>query len=96
MSFSCATPWTVAHKAPLFLGFPGKNTGVGCHSLLERIFPTGIEPVSPALQADSLPLSHLGSPMEFRATGKQKMIIEAIRMEVIAQRWGLETERAPR
>ena len=35
---------------------PGKNTGVGCHSLLEGIFPTqGIIPKSPMLQADSLP-----------------------------------------
>ena len=33
----------------------GKNTGVDCHSLLQRIFPTqGIKPGSPALQADSL------------------------------------------
>ena len=24
------TPGTVAGQAPLFLGFPGKNTGVGC------------------------------------------------------------------
>ena len=29
-----ATPWTVAHQAPLSKGFPGKNTGVGCHFLL--------------------------------------------------------------
>ena len=30
--------------------FPGKNTGVGCHSLLQGIFPTqGIKPASPAL-----------------------------------------------
>ena len=36
--------------------FPGKNTGVGCHCLLQGIFPTqGIKPQSPALQADSLP-----------------------------------------
>ena len=33
---------------------PGKNTGLGCHTLLQGIFP-GIEPGSPALQADSLP-----------------------------------------
>ena len=35
---------------------PGQNTGVGSLSLLQRIFPTnpGIEPRSPALQADSL------------------------------------------
>ena len=42
-----------------------KNTGVGGLSLLQRIFPTqdpGIEPGSPAPQADSLPgeLSHQG------------------------------------
>ena len=25
------TPWTVAYQAPQSMGFPGKNTGVGCH-----------------------------------------------------------------
>ena len=39
-----ATPWTVAHQAPLpsrFLcpwSFQGKNTGVGCYFLLQGIF----------------------------------------------------------
>ena len=32
------TSWTVAHKAYLFIGFSGKNTGVGCHFLLQGIF----------------------------------------------------------
>ena len=33
---------------------PGKNTGVGCHALLQEIFPTqGSKPRSPSLQADS-------------------------------------------
>ena len=37
--------------------------GVGCHLLLPGDLPDpGIEPGSPALQADSLPLSHQGSP----------------------------------
>ena len=41
--------------------FPGKNTGVGCHSLLQGIFPNpGIKPWSPALQADSLLSEPLG------------------------------------
>ena len=31
----CATPETAAHQAPPSLGFPGKNTGVGCHFLLQ-------------------------------------------------------------
>ena len=36
--------------------FPGKNTGVGCHFLLQGIFLTQElnEPRSPALQTDSL------------------------------------------
>ena len=35
-----ATPWRVALHAPLSMDFPGKNTGVGSHSLLQEIFPT--------------------------------------------------------
>ena len=33
------TTWTVAHHAPLW-DFLGKNTGVGCHFLLQGIFLT--------------------------------------------------------
>ena len=61
--FSCVqlflTPWTVAHQAPLSRDFPGKNTGVGCHTLLQGIFTTqGFNPCLPCLlrrQVDSLP-----------------------------------------
>ena len=35
-----ATLWTVAQQAPLSVGFSSKNTGVGCHALLQGIFPT--------------------------------------------------------
>ena len=42
---------------------PGKNTGVDCHFLLWGDLPNpGVEPESPTLQADSLLLSHQGSP----------------------------------
>ena len=35
------TPWTVAHQAPLSMkDFPGKNTGVCSHSLLQGTFLT--------------------------------------------------------
>ena len=48
--------------------FPGKNTGVGCHFPLQGIFLTQgskVEsPAPPALQADSLPLSHRRSPSD--------------------------------
>ena len=33
VSNSFATLWTIAHQAPW--GFPGKNTGTGCHFLLQ-------------------------------------------------------------
>ena len=62
MSDSFATPWTVDQQVPLSVGFPSKNTGVGCHFLLWGNLPDPeIETMSPALQADSLPLSHLES-----------------------------------
>ena len=59
------TPQSVVCKTPLSMGFSGKNTGVGCHSLLQRIFPTqGSKP--PLLcpvhcRYFFFPLSHLGS-----------------------------------
>ena len=60
------TPWTAAHQALLSMSFPGKNTGVDCHFLLQGIFSTqGLNPCLSRLlhwQADSLPLHHLGSP----------------------------------
>ena len=47
---------------------PGKNAGVGCHSLLQGISPTqGSNPRLPCLlqgQASPLPLSHLRSPLQ--------------------------------
>ena len=57
-------PWT-----PLSTGFPSKNPGVGCHFLLQGVFPNqGSNPHLWHLlhwQADSLPLCHLGSPPPF-------------------------------
>ena len=34
----CAVPWTTAHQASMSGDFPGKNTVVGCHFLLQEIF----------------------------------------------------------
>ena len=42
-------------------GFPGKNTGVGCHSLLQGIFPT---------QGLNLGLLHCKQILYHRATGE--------------------------
>ena len=53
-----ATPWTVALQAPLFMEFSRQEFWSG---LPFRDLPDpGIEPGSPTLQADSLPLSHQG------------------------------------
>ena len=43
--------------------FPGKNTRVGCHFLLQEIPSQGSNPGLLHWQADSLSLSHLGSPI---------------------------------
>ena len=42
------TPWTVAPRFLCPLNSPGKNTRVGCHALLQGIFPTqGLNPGLP-------------------------------------------------
>ena len=40
VSDSLWVPWTVAHQVPPSVEFPGKNTRVGCHLLLQGIFWT--------------------------------------------------------
>ena len=59
MSYSFTTPWTVAHQAPLSVGSPRQEYWNGWPFPSPGSLPEpGIEPTSPALQADSLPLSH--------------------------------------
>ena len=49
--------------------FPGKSTGVGCHSLLQGIFPTQWLNLSLLLwQVDSLPLRHKRRPSLVKRT----------------------------
>ena len=58
-----ATPWTVAHQTSLFTGFPRQEQWSGLpFPPPGDLLDPGIEPTSPALQTDSLPLSHQGSP----------------------------------
>ena len=53
----CSPPGSSVHGDS-----PGRNTGVSCHSLFQRIFPTqGSNPCLLHWQVDSLPLSHQGS-----------------------------------
>ena len=55
------TPWTVAHPAPLSMGFPRQESGLPLLSPGD-LPGLGIELESAALQADTSPLSHQGSP----------------------------------
>ena len=51
-----ATPWTVAHQAPLSMGYSRQEYWSGLPFPSPGDLPNpGIEPKSPALQADSLP-----------------------------------------
>ena len=62
---SFATPWTVAHQAPLSMAlyFPGKNAGVCRHVLLQGIFPTqGLNPGVPHCRYILYQLNHQRSP----------------------------------
>ena len=59
-----ATPWTTRLLCPW--NFPGKNTGVSCHFLLQGVFPNpGIEPSSvssPALAGGFFTTEPPGKP----------------------------------
>ena len=59
------TPWTV-QSARLLCPWdsPGRNTGVGCHFLLQRdIARPGIEPMSPALAGGFFTSEPPGKPL---------------------------------
>ena len=56
----CATPETAAHQAPRPWDSPGKNTGVGCHLLLQcmteviQSCPTPSDPMDCSLPGSSV------------------------------------------
>ena len=63
VSSSFVTPWTVACQAPLSMEFPRQEYWSGLPFSSPGDIPhPAIELVSAALQTDSLPLSHQGSP----------------------------------
>ena len=63
--FSCVqlfvTPCTAACQAPLSMGFSSKNTGMGCHALLQGIFPT---------QGSNVGLPHCEKSHSWRTIGQ--------------------------
>jgi len=77
-----ATLWTIAYRLLCPWDSPGKNTGVGCHTLLQGIFPT--QESNPHLwhlghcRQILYPLSHLESPFIVINTYIKKKISQII------------------
>ena len=62
-----AAPWTVAHQAPLSMGFSRQEYWSSLPFPSPGDLPDpGIEPRSPALQTDALPSKPPGKSQEFR------------------------------
>ena len=63
LCLTLATPWTVAHQAPLFMRFSMQENWRGLPFPSPGDVPNpGIKPRSPAWQADSLPTDLPGKP----------------------------------
>ena len=59
-----ATPWTITHQAPLYIGFLRQESWSGLPFPSPGDLPEpGIEPRSPTLQVDSLPTEPPGKPI---------------------------------
>ena len=74
LCLTLATPWTISWQVPLGPWHsPGKKTGVGCHFPSRGNLPnSGIEPGSPALQANSLLSEPPGKPQWFLSNHTNK------------------------
>ena len=83
------TPWTVAHQAPPSMGFSRQEYWSGLPFLSRGDLPNpGIEPRSPALQADALTSEPPGAK-QFRSTFKQinHLYFTSIHQELISNQF---------
>ena len=72
-----ATPWTVAYQVPPSMGFSRQECWSGLPFPSPGDLPDpGIEPVSPALQADALPSEPPGKPLRTHMHGS--LLIKAV------------------
>ena len=79
----CATPWTAAHQAPHPWDSPGKNTGVGCHFLLQCMKVKSESEVAqscPTQRPHGLQPTRLLHPWHFpgKSTGNCHCLLQAI------------------
>ena len=81
MSDSFANTWTVAHQAPLSMGFSRQEYWSGLpFPSPGGLTDTGIKPGSPALQADSLPSESPGKPINHCSSAK---ILNNCRLKIL-------------
>ena len=74
------TPWTVTSQTPLCpLDSPGRNSEVGCHALLQGIFPTQNLLDPPALAGGFFTTEPLGSPGEAAGTMNKHKVVSWLR-----------------
>ena len=68
--------WTIARQAPLSMRFSRQEywSRLSCY-LLGDLADPGNKPLSPALQADALPLSHWGSPRDSHRVKRKANIV---------------------
>ena len=77
------TPWTSACQALLSTEFSGKNTGVGCHSLLQEIFP--IWGLNPSLLNCRQILYHLNNMDSFKSWVTKYSTVRKCKLKI---QWG--------
>ena len=86
VSYSCDPMDCSPSGSSLHGIFPGKNTGVGCHFLLQEVFLTlGSNPTLLHLlhwQMNSLPPHHMQSPITFTPTQQLSQIDHGSKCEI--------------
>ena len=84
----CVTPWTVAHQAPLSMGFSRQEYWSRLPFPLPEDLPDpGIEPTSrtsPALAGGSLPLTPPGKPRGYDEAHKKHLMDKMIHFKLTA------------
>ena len=83
------TQWTVAHQAPLSMGFSRQGYWSGWPCPFPGDLPNlGIEPVAPTLQVDSLPSEPPGKPLWVAVTECNRLDTNIY----LSQFWRLEVQ----
>ena len=71
----CATPWTVAHQAPLYMGFSRQEYWSGLPFLSPGDLPNpGIKPLSPAVADIVFTTVPPGKPCRSDLTGEMSVL----------------------